>query len=137
METNPEQMGDDYYGYEEDDGDLYDENGVFIWKKVDDGECLIGSILNAGRLLGYNMHYKKIKKDLSIYYISSINRYNIPDNKLEELFCNYYYAESTKSISMVNDYLNASCPVNVRKKVRTTRIPENNMMSPLVKVALI
>lgn len=79
-ESSTFQDGDGYGDY------INNENDNPDFKKAANGECIIGAIYNAAQLLGMDIKYKKIKKDLRNYYNTELNRYEVGNEELSSIF---------------------------------------------------
>lgn len=90
----------------------YGKDWDFI--KVDDGECIVGSIVNAGKMLGVNLKESGITSDLSDYKNDNINRYFVSDEKLEDILDDYFNVKVSDKVSDINKHVVTGKPVYIR-----------------------
>ena len=85
------------YGYPGQDDS--DPEKSWEFKKVDDGQCIVGAIINAAGLLGIELDESDVKSDLESYWISSINRYAISDDLMKDVLSKYFDVTVTNHTS--------------------------------------
>ena len=90
----------------------YGKDWNFI--KVDDGECIVGSIVNAGKMLGVNLKESGITSDLSDYKNDNINRYFVSDEKLEDILDDYFNVKVSEKVGDITKHVVAGKPVYIR-----------------------
>ena len=101
--------GDGYGNYINNEDDNPD------FKKVADGECIIGAIYNAAQLLGMDIKYKKIKKDLRSYYNAELNRYEVGNEELSSILDMYFSRTSEGRAYLLANHLRDGKPVIVQE----------------------
>ena len=133
-----------YYGYHSSGGGggswggSGDEEHGKDWDfiKVDDGECIVGSIVNAGKMLGVNLKESGITSDLSDYKNDNINRYFVSDEKLEDILDDYFNVKVSKKVGDITKHVSSGKPVYIRLVERESDLNEDIQLQELHDVII-
>ena len=96
-----------YYNGSFDDGNL---NLIHL----NNGECVVAAIVNAGIMLGVDLSVSSITSDLKSYKDNSINRYVISDELLGNILDDYFDVTIVDKVSRINKYVVLGKPVCIR-----------------------
>ena len=102
---------DSGYGY---DGDPFTQ--------VDNGQCLVASILNACSMLGMAVTEKEIKQKLSRYWDKNVKRYIISESQVKSVLDEYFNVQTTSSLGKMNSHLAQNKPVLARIIVESKEV---------------
>lgn len=111
-------FGYGYYGYYDNgyygggSGSSDDGNPDFIY--LNDGECVVAAIVNAGIMLGVDLTISSITSDLESYKDSNINRYVISDELLGNILKNYFEVNIVSKVSEITRSVVLGKPVCIR-----------------------
>ena len=100
------------YGYPGQDDS--DPEKYWVFKKVDDGQCIVGAIINAAGMLGIELDESDVKSDLESYWISNMNRYAISDDQMKDVLGKYFDVTVTNHTSEANKAVVRNKPVIMR-----------------------
>ena len=111
-----------YYGGGSGGNVSSDDNGNPNLIHLNNGECVVAAIVNAGIMLGVDLSVSSITSDLKSYKDNSINRYVISDELLGNILDDYFDVTIVDKVSRINKYVVLGKPVCVRLKIQEDQV---------------
>ena len=105
-----------YYGGGSGGNVSSDDDGNPNLIHLNDGECVVAAIVNAGIMLDVDLSVSSITSDLKKYKDNKINRYVISDELLGNILDDYFDVTIVDKVSKVNKYVVLGKPVCIRLK---------------------